>query len=42
MKISNIKEEEKKHYAKPAYVTSSLQIDAFSKYKFSTYIASGI
>ena len=36
MKISNIKEEEKKHYAKPAYVTSSLQIDAFSKYKFST------
>ena len=34
--ISNIKEEEKKHYAKPAYVTSSLQIDAFSKYKFST------
>ena len=34
--ITNIKEEEKKHYAKPAYVTSSLQIDAFSKYKFST------
>lgn len=36
MNIHNIKEEEKKHYAKPAYVTSSLQIDAFSKYKFST------
>ena len=36
MSISNILEEEKKHYAKPAYVTSSLQIDAFSKYKFST------
>ncbi len=36
MKISDIKEEEKKHYARPAYVTSSLQIDAFSKYKFST------
>ena len=36
MKICNITEEEKNHYAKPAYVTSSLQIDAFSKYKFST------
>ena len=36
MKIHDVKEEEKKHYAKPAYVTSSLQIDAFSKYKFST------
>ena len=34
--IVDIKEEEKKHFAKPAYVTSSLQIDAFSKYKFST------
>jgi len=36
LKIINIIEEEKKNYAKPAYVTSSLQIDAFSKYKFST------
>ena len=36
LKIIDIKEEEKKHYAKPAYVTSSLQIDAYTKYKFST------
>ena len=34
--VKSISEEEKKHYARPAYVTSSLQIDAFSKYKFST------